>query len=24
MAARGSRERFLSTLDKVPSTEPAP
>jgi hypothetical protein len=24
MAARGSRERFLTALDKVPPTEPAP
>ncbi len=24
MAARGSRERFLAALDKIPATEPAP
>jgi hypothetical protein len=24
MAERGSRERFLAVLDKVPATEPAP
>jgi len=24
MAERGSRERFLAALDKVPATEPAP
>jgi len=24
MAARGSRERFVAALDKVPATEPAP
>ena len=24
MAERGSRERFLAALDKVPSTEPSP
>lgn len=24
MAARGSRERFLAALDKVPAAEPAP